>query len=340
MEEHSIHDALIEGIVVGDDDLMERYLADEAIPTAELAHDARRRCRVGRGVPGPVRQRDQAHRRRPAGVVHHRGGPRAQARGGRRSTGRVRVQDHRRPVRRPREPVQGAAGHGEDRRHAGERPHHARRAAASAVGDPRQGAGGDLRGAGGRHRRRRQARRHDHRRRARRRKGAEVDVEPFEPPAPVLAIAIRAKSKSDEDKLANALHRLLDEDPALRLERNAETHQTLLWGQGETHLGDRAGTPAPQARRRGRDRRGEGRLPGDHHPRGRGRGQVQEADRRSRPVRGRVRAGRTPRARRRLRVRRPDRGGRHPPPVHPRGGEGRPRDDGAGRRATATPSST
>jgi elongation factor G len=68
-------------------------------------------------------------------------------------------------------------------------------------------------------------------------RGADIDVEPFEAPAPVLAVAIRAKAKSDEDKLANALHRLLDEDPALTLERNAETHQTLLWGQGETHLG-------------------------------------------------------------------------------------------------------
>jgi elongation factor G len=38
LEEHSIHDALVEGIVVGDDDLMERYLADETIPVAELAH--------------------------------------------------------------------------------------------------------------------------------------------------------------------------------------------------------------------------------------------------------------------------------------------------------------
>ncbi|HEY3670652.1 MAG TPA: EF-Tu/IF-2/RF-3 family GTPase, partial [Acidimicrobiia bacterium] len=68
-------------------------------------------------------------------------------------------------------------------------------------------------------------------------RGAEFEVERFEPPAPVLAVAIRARSKSDEDKLANALHRLLDEDPALQLERNPETHQTLLWGQGETHLG-------------------------------------------------------------------------------------------------------
>ena len=42
-----------------------------------------------------------------------------------------------------------------------------------------------------------------------------------------------ARSKGDEDKLATALHRLVDEDPALRVDRNAETHQTLLWGMGE-----------------------------------------------------------------------------------------------------------
>jgi elongation factor G len=52
----------------------------------------------------------------------------------------------------------------------------------------------------------------------------------------VLSTAIRAKSKGDEDKLANALHRLEDEDPVLQLERNPETHQTLLSGMGETHL--------------------------------------------------------------------------------------------------------
>src|SRR6185295_653626 len=53
---------------------------------------------------------------------------------------------------------------------------------------------------------------------------------------PALPTAIRPKSKADEDKLANALHRLQDEDPVLKVERNAETHQTLLWGIGETHL--------------------------------------------------------------------------------------------------------
>jgi len=68
-------------------------------------------------------------------------------------------------------------------------------------------------------------------------RGADIKVEPLDAPEPTLAAAIKAKSKGDEDKLANALHRLQDEDPAIRVERNAETHQTLLRGMGETHLG-------------------------------------------------------------------------------------------------------
>lgn len=51
-----------------------------------------------------------------------------------------------------------------------------------------------------------------------------------------LAVAVAARTQADEDKLARALHRLLDEDPALAIERNDETRQTLLWGMGETHL--------------------------------------------------------------------------------------------------------
>lgn len=67
-------------------------------------------------------------------------------------------------------------------------------------------------------------------------RGADISVEPFEAPVPVLPTAIKPKSKADEDKLANALHRLQEEDPVLRVERNSETRQTLLWGMGETHL--------------------------------------------------------------------------------------------------------
>jgi len=53
---------------------------------------------------------------------------------------------------------------------------------------------------------------------------------------PLLSIAIHPKSKGDEDKLMTALHRLQDEDPALVVRRDDETHQTLLGGMGETHL--------------------------------------------------------------------------------------------------------
>ncbi|MDQ6617608.1 MAG: elongation factor G [Actinomycetota bacterium] len=53
---------------------------------------------------------------------------------------------------------------------------------------------------------------------------------------PVLSIAIRPKSKGDEDKLMTALHRIREEDPALTVRRDDETHQTLLSGMGEAHL--------------------------------------------------------------------------------------------------------
>ncbi|MEX2658954.1 MAG: elongation factor G [Acidimicrobiales bacterium] len=56
------------------------------------------------------------------------------------------------------------------------------------------------------------------------------------PPDPVFAVAIRPRSQGDDDKLATALHRLLEEDSGLSVERRDETHQTLLWGQGETHI--------------------------------------------------------------------------------------------------------
>ncbi len=67
-------------------------------------------------------------------------------------------------------------------------------------------------------------------------KGKPVRVPAIDQPAPVLAVAISAATQADEDKLANALRRLQDEDPALLVERNDETKQTLLRGAGETHL--------------------------------------------------------------------------------------------------------
>ncbi|MGH2727689.1 MAG: elongation factor G [Actinomycetota bacterium] len=55
-------------------------------------------------------------------------------------------------------------------------------------------------------------------------------------PEPLLAVAIEPKTKGDEDKLSTALHKLADEDPTFRHERNPETHQTLIKGMGEAHL--------------------------------------------------------------------------------------------------------
>ena len=67
-------------------------------------------------------------------------------------------------------------------------------------------------------------------------KGTEIVYPGIEPPEPLLPKAIEPKTKGDEDKLMIGLQKMIDEDPSLRLERNDETHQTILWGMGDAHL--------------------------------------------------------------------------------------------------------
>jgi elongation factor G len=55
-------------------------------------------------------------------------------------------------------------------------------------------------------------------------------------PDPLLPIAIAPRSRGDEEKLSSGLARLEAEDLTLRVERNADTRQTILWGMGENHV--------------------------------------------------------------------------------------------------------
>ena len=59
---------------------------------------------------------------------------------------------------------------------------------------------------------------------------------PLDYPSPSLYVAIEAVDKKDEDKIFSGLTRLREEDPSFVVERNDETHQTLLGGQGEMQL--------------------------------------------------------------------------------------------------------
>jgi elongation factor G len=64
----------------------------------------------------------------------------------------------------------------------------------------------------------------------------QIDFGTLELPESITRMAIHAASRADEDKLGNAIGKLLDEDPTLHLERNTETSETCLAGMGHVHL--------------------------------------------------------------------------------------------------------
>ena len=66
-------------------------------------------------------------------------------------------------------------------------------------------------------------------------KAAPLLIEPWEMPEPLLPVAVQAATRADEDALAKALTRLTAGDPTVRVERQQETGQLVLWCLGEGH---------------------------------------------------------------------------------------------------------
>ena len=63
-------------------------------------------------------------------------------------------------------------------------------------------------------------------------KGAEVVLPPIKFPEPSISFAIEPKSRADEDRISQASHRIIEEDPTVRFERDPDTNELLISGNG------------------------------------------------------------------------------------------------------------
>lgn len=67
-------------------------------------------------------------------------------------------------------------------------------------------------------------------------KGNDIQLEGIDFPEPTLGVALFPKTRGDEDKVSTALTKLLEEDPTLKIEKNIETKESILWGMGDLHI--------------------------------------------------------------------------------------------------------
>ena len=67
-------------------------------------------------------------------------------------------------------------------------------------------------------------------------KGFNISYPQVKLPEPSIAFAIEAKSRNDEDRMGNAVHRILEEDQSLRFYRDPQTREFLLAGSGQQHV--------------------------------------------------------------------------------------------------------
>jgi elongation factor G len=232
-EEHAVHDSLVEGIVVGDDDLMERYLGDEKIEINELAKALA--AGVAAATVFPVlcgsATRLIGIDRLAKFLVEEAPAPAVSEGAGAAVVFKTIVDPYVGHVNLFKV-VQGTVKHDDmltnARARTDERMHQLFTMRGKEQDTVDEVAAGDIAAVA--------KLAHTGTGDVLTAKGTTLEVEMPPAPEPLLAVAIHARSKGDEDKLANALHRLQEEDPVLQIERNAETHQTVMRGMGETHL--------------------------------------------------------------------------------------------------------
>ncbi|MBM3999454.1 MAG: elongation factor G [Planctomycetes bacterium] len=64
----------------------------------------------------------------------------------------------------------------------------------------------------------------------------DVELPPVEFPTPMVGLAVMPKSRGDETKLSGALHKIVEEDPTFRLDRDSQTKELVMTGMSELHL--------------------------------------------------------------------------------------------------------
>ena len=67
-------------------------------------------------------------------------------------------------------------------------------------------------------------------------KGAEIQIDLHPLPEPAMTYAIEPKSRADEDKLAPAIHKLMEEDLLIKFFRDPQTNEFLIAGAGQPHI--------------------------------------------------------------------------------------------------------
>ena len=67
-------------------------------------------------------------------------------------------------------------------------------------------------------------------------KGSGIEIPPITFPEPSISFAIEPKTRADEDRISQASHRITEEDPTVRFERDPDTNQLLISGNGELHV--------------------------------------------------------------------------------------------------------